>query len=123
MIDSDVDPDAVATVFHINTPVARKEHECLECQETIKPGERYELCEGLYNDRQPKMFKSHWSAVKTCWICREIRNCYMCNWYSGRVWEGMHGWFEWAEWDPCMLDKLSTEARAVMIDWLDENFI
>jgi hypothetical protein len=66
----------------ITTPVARKEHVCGECRETIKVGETYERVEGLC-DGAPF---SH----KTCTGCLRIRKQYFCGgWGYGNIWEDM----------------------------------
>jgi len=109
----DVDDGDMAKFARTELRRARKEHHCQECQGRIAVGELYELNTGLYDDG--------FSTFKTCAICREIRNCYCCNWYYGGVWEELDMWFADEEMTLCSLDKLSPEARAEMIDWIDER--
>lgn len=55
--------------FSIETfPVARKEHKCCECRETIKPGQQYQNIKGLWEGR--------FEIFKTCMPCYRIRKHY-----------------------------------------------
>jgi len=60
--------------------VARKEHHCIECRETIAAGTRYEYASGIWDGSA--------SSFKTCLDCVEIRNHFACSsgWEYGSVW-------------------------------------
>lgn len=47
---------------------ARKPHECCECNQEIKIGEKYQYCSGIW-DGEP-------SSYKTCLSCLTLRNDY-----------------------------------------------
>jgi hypothetical protein len=54
------------TMFRQTWHVARKEHKCCECRDTIKIGERYERSFGVWDgDAQ---------EFKTCSSCVEVRS-------------------------------------------------
>ena len=48
--------------------IAKKEHICCECRDTIKIGEQYETVRGLWSGK--------FSTYKTCLPCRNIRETY-----------------------------------------------
>lgn len=60
------------TVWNVSWRVARKDHKCCECQETIKIGERYQYTFTV--------FEGEASPFKTCAFCAEeyerLRNKY-----------------------------------------------
>lgn len=97
---------------HIEIRTARKQHQCCECGKPISPGDKYEYVVYLFDGR--------WDADRTCSICKEIRDCYCCSWLRGGVWDTMREYFEWEEWKICTLDKLSPQARSVMVKFLDD---
>lgn len=71
----------VASLEHYDVRTARKPHKCCECQETIRPGENYEVSRLLYDGR--------WDTFKTCSLCLEIRNKVFCSWIFGTIWEDL----------------------------------
>lgn len=112
-IDVDVD-GAVAKFVSRRTHKAKKEYKCMECERLILIGETYEKiiwcdADGISN-------------LRTCAECKEIRDCFMCSYYYGGVWDEMWGFFESNPEELCVgkLDKLSEKSRAVMIDFVDE---
>lgn len=52
-------------VFTSTTPKARVEHDCVECDVKIQPGQTYERVKGLWDDS--------WLTIKTCLPCVELR--------------------------------------------------
>jgi len=58
--------DDYSTCLSDTYPIARKEHICCECNETIKPGEKYNVYTGVYD--------GDFFTKKTCLICDRIRN-------------------------------------------------
>lgn len=112
-IDAYDDYDAYPKVFRKEVRTARKDYTCYECQHSIVRGEKHEYSVGLYENR--------WEANRTCMICAEIRDCYFCSYIFGSVWEDMHEFYLYnGDFKVCMLDKLSPDARQVMIDWVDD---
>ena len=61
--------------------VARKEHRCTECGETIRVGSRYENTAGVW--------AGQFSVWKTCASCKDIRDNLTCDgtWIYGELWE------------------------------------
>ena len=53
------------TLFTETHPKARKEHTCCECGGTIKKGDTYQKCSGLWDDFQ---------TFKTCSFCADVRD-------------------------------------------------
>lgn len=62
-----IDPAGYDGPEFITTRVvrARKAHVCIECDETIQPGEPYEVVRGVW--------EGEWSRFKTCLVCVRIR--------------------------------------------------
>lgn len=67
---------------------ARKAYQCDECNEAIRPGERYEYTSTLYD--------GDWSCFRTCLPCVGIRRDFFgCGFYYGRMREDFRecqGW-------------------------------
>jgi hypothetical protein len=96
---------------------ARKEHDCCECDDGIKPGDKYEHYSGIW-DRRPDSFK-------TCLSCVEIRDHFACNgWMFGCLWEDLAQNFfpTMKAGGPCM-EGLSPGAKARLfarrLEWLE----
>ena len=94
----DIDP---VDVYEVRRPVARKEHRCDECRETIRPGTRYarvnSLCDGS------------WVHATRCTPCQQIAEDYCCSIVNpGMVWE-----FVW--------ENLGVNLRTGETDLDDEN--
>jgi len=53
------------TFYEAIVRTARKEHSCDECSHTIRPGEKYECANGLW--------EGHFRTWKTCERCVDIR--------------------------------------------------
>lgn len=53
-------------VFSQREVVARKRHQCVECDRGIKPGDTYEQSRGLWDGK--------WSSFKTCARCARLRS-------------------------------------------------
>lgn len=56
--------------FDVSWCTARKEHICLECRKTIKPGDKYEYTAGKWD--------GEFETFKTCKPCVAIWNEYFC---------------------------------------------
>lgn len=54
----------MSDLYHVTCPRARKAHECVECRETIKPGERYYVHKQLGDGG----FSTH----KACLECHDL---------------------------------------------------
>ncbi len=52
-------------------PTARKEHECCECGETIKIGDKYWYFVGCWNDGYHDDYDNYFGAYKTCSQCEK----------------------------------------------------
>jgi hypothetical protein len=76
--DSGYDSPSVCTEKIV---VARRDHVCCECGETIKKGEKYERVKGLWD--------GDWDTYCTCIICSKIRDDYCSTWVYGELWEQM----------------------------------
>lgn len=66
---------------------ARKTHRCTECREGIRPGDRYECYDGIWDGR--------FSKYRTCLSCVEIRDHFACGngWMFGEVWSQLEQFF------------------------------
>jgi len=112
--------DDAPSVYNTTHPVARKEHRCEECGETIGKGQKYELYKSLFDGR--------WSTTRTCLSCAEIRNHFACgqSYYIGQLWEDLEQNFfpDMKAGGPCFTG-LSPEARARMfkrrLAWLEKH--
>lgn len=112
-IDVDVEGDR-AKFIKISNHKARKQYTCMECGRTISMGENYEKVKWCGDEG--------FSTWQTCAECQEIRDCFMCSYYYGGVWEEMYEHFRWEPEQLCIgkLDALSPKARDKMIQWIDE---
>lgn len=97
-------------------PIARKEHQCCECGETIAKGVKHELVKGLWD--------GGWDTYRTCLMCEEIRDHFACDgWIYGQVWNDIEENFfpDMKCGGPCM-EGLSPDAKAHLIakrlEWL-----
>lgn len=73
---------------------AKKEHECIECGETIKKGDRYEYLRGKWKVELSK--ESMWATYRTCVGCCNVRNSYLCkgeNYTIGEMWKQLRVFF------------------------------
>jgi hypothetical protein len=113
MIDVDVDGDR-AKFTKVTYHKARKPHRCQECGKEIGPGMEYEKLTWCDSDG--------FETSCTCSTCREIRDCFLCSYYYGGLWDELCEFFRWNPDELCIgtLDKLSIPARDVMIPWVDE---
>ena len=66
-----------ASVSSERVVVARKPHECCECGETIRPGDRYEVAAGCWDGA--------WARFSTCLPCMRVREAFCCSWEYGRL--------------------------------------
>ena len=77
------------------TVLARKQHICCECGETIEPGEQYECVSGLWED--------DFCVFRTCGGCVAIRD-YYCSCYAyGRLREAL--------WECLGFDYVTSESQ------------
>jgi uncharacterized protein with PIN domain len=104
----DVGVDDFAEMIETRVNKARKEHKCHECQELIKPGEKYLV--------EKEVFDGRLSTHKTCLRCKEVRDAYLSAFYWGRVWEDLRECFD----DIPMRDyeKFSKEAQIKILELL-----
>jgi hypothetical protein len=63
MCDCDFDPPEFCQV---SSPKARKKYRCVECLNTIEPGEQYERTVGKW--------EGEFSTQRTCFRCVDLRN-------------------------------------------------
>jgi hypothetical protein len=76
------DGDA-ADIFASRLVVARKAHQCYECEKEIPPGAKYERIKILY--------EGEWSCYEICMICSEIGTVFSCDGRClGILWEDIH---------------------------------
>ena len=73
-------------VYNESRVVARKTHECCECGEDIRPGDRYELVKMCWG--------GGWGTFKTCPTCLNIRaslcgRCYVHGELRETIWRCM----------------------------------
>lgn len=94
--DCSVDIDEYSAVCLERIVTARKQHECCECGEPIRPGERHEVAESLFDGR--------WSRFRTCAPCLAIRERYC-----------PHGW-EWGHLAEDIEDCIGFDYREVPED-------
>lgn len=74
--DCSYDVDDYVEILSDNVVKARKQHICLECGEPIKPGDKYEDVNGIY--------EGEFVNYKTCLPCVAIRKRYCPNgWLYG----------------------------------------
>lgn len=109
----DVDIEEHNDFFKERIVVARKDHTCCECRNTIHPGEKYEYV-FLVSDSKTYTYK-------TCSLCFEIRNALFCSWFYTMLWEEL---WERERWDGgipmCTLNGLSRQAIERLSDFFDE---
>jgi len=88
--------------FHCEIRRAAKDHECCECEATIKKGERYEYASG-------KCESELWNS-KTCLICAEIAEAFSCEGrtYGGIFWEQLEDLYK--DMTIGCLDRLTSAA-------------
>jgi hypothetical protein len=91
------------------SPVAKKHHRCGECGHDIQPGEKYERYVAIGLDG--------FFTAKTCSLCVEVRDCFCCSYYFGRVYEHIHD----NVWDLKIgaLDSLTKPARDKFFENVD----
>ena len=81
----DYDPPAF---YHDEIRTARKAHVCVECGETVNPGDKYEHVVGKW--------EGDFNTYKTCEFCLKIRrDFFTCGWIFGGMVENFydcHGW-------------------------------
>lgn len=66
-------------MINVRIPVARKQHECVECRKTIEPGEKYEYLVQVYG--------GDFQTYKTCLDCRQVVDIFFSDGGTfGRVW-------------------------------------
>lgn len=102
--EGDVSPSSISVI------AARKPHRCVECDEIIPPGTRYERYACFWEGRA--------EAYKTCLSCVEIRNHFACNgWLFGCVWGDLESSFfpDMRAGGPCM-EGLSPAAKQRLFD-------
>ena len=99
--------------------VARKDHRCTECGETILKGAKYEIVVGKWDTI---------NTFRTCLSCVEIRDHFACGngWIFGQLWEDLRENFfpDMTAGGPCF-EGLSPEARGrlfeLRLQWLEDS--
>lgn len=98
---------------------ARKDHDCCECDDGIKKGDKYEYISGIW-DGSP-------DAYKTCLSCAEIRDHFACDGFLfGHLWSDLAENFfpDMKAGGPCM-EGLSPEAKARLfarrMEWMEKR--
>lgn len=98
--------------------VARKQHKCTECNQTIEPGEKYEYHRGVMHDEVPQVYK-------TCVDCVSIRNEFFCgSWCYEMILEDLRTHIDEIDGQissDCLL-RLTPGARDMVIDMVDDYF-
>ena len=73
-----IDFDRLATLLSDGFHIARKDHKCCECRESIKPGEKYY--------KEVTIADGSLETFKTCFDCFNVRNAFFCSWTWGSIW-------------------------------------
>ena len=108
------DVDSFCELLHTETRKARKQHKCYECNNIIEVGYSY-LCETT-------MFEGKFEEIKTCSVCRELRNVFFCEgFYYGQVIEYLkeHIWESNGEISESCIAELSPKAREVVCEMIE----
>jgi hypothetical protein len=96
---------------------ARKAHKCVECNEVIQPGQKYENCAGKW--------EGDFDTFKTCMICVHIRQGLTCDgtWTFSQMWEEIED-YVFPKMTTGCLQKIETpEARAYLVKkWNEWKF-
>jgi hypothetical protein len=111
------DTDGCAEFHEVRWPKARKEHQCVDCNRKIRPGEVYQRFAGKYD--------GEFYYETTCRICVEIRNAFTCAEYDqvgpppGELWSDMQE-VMFPRLTTACFDKLKTpEAKAFLrVRWM-----
>lgn len=69
--DCSCDSDNYPEFYVEEYPISRKEHECCECGELIKKGQKYQKVAGKWD--------GDFQTYKTCMTCVKIRDTYCPN--------------------------------------------
>ena len=72
-------------VYRENTVVARKEHKCVECKETIPKGAAYRICSGLWGGTW-RNYKQCSGCVRAHSIAYRLLDCF-CPMFGDLWWE------------------------------------
>jgi hypothetical protein len=99
--------------------VARKAYRCEECQEEIKPGQRYERVSAKYD--------GEFDCLKTCLICCELRTAFTCEpGYAichGMLWEEIKEYLFPQMTTGCLQKVRTAEAKEFLIKrWNEWKF-
>lgn len=110
-IGGDYDCDGYPEFYRATEPKARRDHKCLECNSTIRRGERY--------DRRDYKYDNVMQVDKTCLPCAEIRGAYSCGNAEpiGELWEQMREYgFDHLKMAGECWDSLSAPAKAKLLE-------
>lgn len=102
-----VDVDDYATMLSDTRPIARKEHKCGECNQTIMPGEKY--------INEVAVDSNGLGVHKTCLDCSDIRHQFICDGFHwGMVLEDVseHIFDSGGDISESMISELRPNARA-----------
>lgn len=96
-------------VFESSFKVARKQHTCYECRDSIAEGQRHEVVTGLWGDR--------WETYRFCEPCSEAsREFYDGARTFGALWNEMgNEWDEGAHVQACVNRLTTVAAKAHML--------
>lgn len=99
------------------TPIARKQHICVECGRTIQKGEKYEVVSGLWD--------GEFSTFKTCSDCLCVREEFFCDGYIyGTIWDDLHTHIDYIDGEvssDCLL-RLPEKVRWKVMEIIDKCF-
>jgi hypothetical protein len=83
----DIDNDVGSYELKRKIVTARKNHVCTECNEEIKPDQKYELVYWVYDFDNIETFK-------TCIPCKNVRDdLFECGFYYTMLWENLEDHF------------------------------
>ncbi len=111
-------PDAEMPVFYkTSRPIARKNHICCECGQTILPGTSYLCIRGKW--------EGNFETYKLCPVCTEIQNTFFFYGHAlGEMYNDLQNYVEYIDGqipEDCLCD-LSDPARSRVLEIIDQFF-
>ena len=101
------------------TPVARRQHQCIECNAVIAPGAKYNRT--VIKDRGVV------DTYRRCALCAEIQRVFACgkSFLFSQLWEDMQDAFPSLRVTSPCFNQLSMEARAFLTarwwKWMEDQ--
>jgi hypothetical protein len=110
----DCDFDEPCKIISVQKTRARKEHKCMECNNTISAGTLYEKYVGVSEN---KIFKH-----KTCLSCLSIREVFFQNYWFGGVFEELNNEISQSSGNisEACIRELTPDARAIVCELIEE---